>query len=475
MLSRKPLFIIICMLFVIAFQLCFSQNCLADLIPVDYDSLNAAEKIRKEQLLFNEKVTKTINSFKALKKLSPEKKEEYIDKFKFLLEECYQLKYRLSKGYELAKQKDIDKYKQWQADYKQYYLNKLKSGNNRWKEPRQYDNKYAFTYFYIAKYELEVDEKRLNNVLKKLEVEQSALPDKPEADNKPFLAYGIASLSILSFLALGLIRQSINRKYSSHTIIIIITAMTFFSQQIAYSKLNKEPSIELELVEAIKNGNKQEVKHLIAKGANVNYKDDNFKTPLHIALEERNLPLARYLIDNGAFVPAKTIKGKTTLDSLLSSRTLLNEKDQYDFAKLLIDKGAPVNANKTGVSRFGETFSLAISTCNPELLKLLIENGINLDTSSRSMNLFLDLLSTRHCSAKKQVQIFKILTNNNVRVSKSFFKNRLYHFTAAGHLHPDVLDYLLEQYPKLGSKEDVLKARNKYFATINKRNLKTSP
>ncbi|WP_264735341.1 ankyrin repeat domain-containing protein [Wolbachia endosymbiont (group A) of Rhinocyllus conicus] len=70
--------------------------------------------------------------------------------------------------------------------------------------------------------------------------------------------------------------------------------------------------LDKELLIAAKGGDLNKVIGLISKGANVNVKDNNDDTPLHLAVGY--LDVVKYLISKGANINAKCKAGKTTLD-----------------------------------------------------------------------------------------------------------------------------------------------------------------
>ena len=116
------------------------------------------------------------------------------------------------------------------------------------------------------------------------------------------------------------------------------------------------------------NATLEKVKTEIAKGVNVNEKDDTGWTPLMTAAKDMSDPhIIQTLIDAGADVNAKTIYGITPL--ILSA--LFNYNPQ--IAKILIENDADVLAkdyeNKTALDH-------AKASNNVEVLKLL-ENHIN--------------------------------------------------------------------------------------------------
>ena len=68
------------------------------------------------------------------------------------------------------------------------------------------------------------------------------------------------------------------------------------------------------LMYAAENGNKDIVKLLIDKGANVNKQDKNGKTPLMYAVVKGNKDIVKLLIENGAIVNKQNKDGQKALD-----------------------------------------------------------------------------------------------------------------------------------------------------------------
>ena len=118
-----------------------------------------------------------------------------------------------------------------------------------------------------------------------------------------------------------------------------------------------------ELISAVSKVQLSKVKDLINRGADVNTKDKNGKTILHIAIENNYEDIVKFLIQNKADVNIKDNDGNTPLH--------LAVKNGNDFiVKLLLKAGA----KKDIKNNEGKTpLDLAKEINNIEILKLLNE------------------------------------------------------------------------------------------------------
>ena len=128
-----------------------------------------------------------------------------------------------------------------------------------------------------------------------------------------------------------------------------------------------------DLVDAAKEGDTATMEALLAKGAGVNTKDEDFgKTLIHWAVENRHYVMVKLLIAQGANVNAKDeVSGWTPLHFA----ALWNLED---MVKLLIAQGADVNAK----SSFNITPLHVVSEGgDKDMVQLLVSNGA--DVSSK--------------------------------------------------------------------------------------------
>lgn len=108
------------------------------------------------------------------------------------------------------------------------------------------------------------------------------------------------------------------------------------------------------------------VRMLITKGADVNAKNDDGITPLHLA---DTIDIARLFIENGADINAKDKDGQTPL-----LYALINE-DQ-DIALFLIENGAEINT----IGLYGYSpLLLAVQNDFQDITRLLIEKGADIN------------------------------------------------------------------------------------------------
>ncbi len=98
------------------------------------------------------------------------------------------------------------------------------------------------------------------------------------------------------------------------------------------------PSLDQQLIDAIKRGDLNKVIDLIKAGANINTRDKiNSWTPLHYAVSGNHFDIVRHLIIHGADVNAKDDYGRTPLH-------IAAGKGYLEIVKYLVEHGADINA-----------------------------------------------------------------------------------------------------------------------------------
>lgn len=163
------------------------------------------------------------------------------------------------------------------------------------------------------------------------------------------------------------------------TTVIILLLVALVSVPISCvlkRRARTETAIELEgkptksLHQAVADGNIEQVKSLIAKGADVNAKDERGQTPLHFAARRGHEEIVRLLIAEGADVNVSMEDGSWTplLDAASNGHT--------QVVKLLLEKGAKVDVG----DNYGYTpLYYAIWSEDGEMVRMLIAAGADVD------------------------------------------------------------------------------------------------
>lgn len=210
------------------------------------------------------------------------------------------------------------------------------------------------------------------------------------------------------------LRQDISLN-ASESVVVEVTSETSVTQEVMVGSI-AVTAYENPLLTAVSSEDFDEVKDLIAKGANVNAKDKNYgnSTALHVAVESGNAEIAKYLLDMGAKINARDRNRRTPLmmidydttpelvRMLLDHRAKVNAFDterntpliiaaEYKNAavlRVLIDAGATVNAqNKEGKT----ALMLAAENNYYDSVKVLLESGANVHLRDADGESALDL------------------------------------------------------------------------------------
>lgn len=102
------------------------------------------------------------------------------------------------------------------------------------------------------------------------------------------------------------------------------------------------------LFEAVSKGNIEDVKQLIAAGANAKAEKEGWQlgiTPLHIAAKKGHKDIAAFLLEKGANIDARI---KADNDKGQTALLLAAMEGKSDVARLLLDKGAKTTAMENG-------------------------------------------------------------------------------------------------------------------------------
>ena len=110
---------------------------------------------------------------------------------------------------------------------------------------------------------------------------------------------------------------------------------------------------------------------LVARGADVNARDEDLMMPFHLATRIPELDIMRMLLDHGMYVNAGDFHGRTVLHRVLAAK---DYSDEYHFGvvQLLVERGAEVNT----LDRYFDTpLHLASHIVSLEVALILLKRG----------------------------------------------------------------------------------------------------
>ena len=131
---------------------------------------------------------------------------------------------------------------------------------------------------------------------------------------------------------------------------------------------------EIPLFRAIAQKDNEVVKQQINSGFDVNTKDEHGETALHVAVQHGNLEMIRFLLEKGAKVNIKDAEKRTPLLMIHDSLGDDDGASLKEIVRLLVSRGADINVRNED----NETFLMsAAEDDNVEGVKFLLELGAN--------------------------------------------------------------------------------------------------
>ncbi|HMT08777.1 MAG TPA: ankyrin repeat domain-containing protein [Pyrinomonadaceae bacterium] len=159
-----------------------------------------------------------------------------------------------------------------------------------------------------------------------------------------------------------------------------------------------------DLGRAVDNDDIDEVRTLLANGANVNEKDKDYDniTPLFIAVENGNVEIAKLLIASGAKVNVRNSEKQTALMQMDGDATA-------EMVNLLIGAGAKVNL----LDDEGNTsLILAAENCSTEVLKALIDAGADVNLGNKE-----GVTPLMNAADKGDIESVRLILNSGAMVN----------------------------------------------------------
>ena len=191
-------------------------------------------------------------------------------------------------------------------------------------------------------------------------------------------------------------------------------------------KLYQKNTLKKKLIfRAIRMGKIDVVKMLLQKGANistrVNYVNEDQRyepseTPLMVAVINEQFDIAKLLLENGANPNDKDRLNRTSLH--VASVSYNDDETIVEIAKLLLSHGVNISAranylgDKPGDAPALTVLMTAASWGNNELVKLLLENGANVNDKDR-----FDRTALHLAAQHAYIKVIKLLVENGANIS----------------------------------------------------------
>jgi len=143
--------------------------------------------------------------------------------------------------------------------------------------------------------------------------------------------------------------------------IVITVLLLLFSFAVNDTQAQRQKTLD----QAVVDGDIERVKSEIAAGVDINSKNRQGWTLLHIAIYHKHTDISKLLIEKGADVNIRDNRGRAPIH-------LAVETGQKEIVEMLIAKGADLNVMD---SRADNALTLARKSNNKEITDLLIKNG----------------------------------------------------------------------------------------------------
>ncbi|HQM64369.1 MAG TPA: ankyrin repeat domain-containing protein [Acidobacteriota bacterium] len=195
-----------------------------------------------------------------------------------------------------------------------------------------------------------------------------------------------------------------------------------------------------DLIAAAKAGNLEQVKALVAKGANIEAGDETGRTALQFAAGGGKLEVVRFLLAKGATAASIDKNGNSALLKAAFGGHL-------EIVKLLLDKGLDIN-QPFGISKATALY-VAAQQGHAEVVAELLKRGAKTEIRTRfnSTPLFI-------ASEAGHVKVVQLLLANKAAINVQCFEFRTPLITAAANDRADVVKLLIQAGADVNARDD---------------------
>ena len=230
------------------------------------------------------------------------------------------------------------------------------------------------------------------------------------------------------------LQEKVAKRFFRNKIFFVLISLILLLTTFSFSQRD----LNSELIGAAATGDMNNVRNLLASGADVNANNDKGETALTNSIYKDHTEIAKMLITKGADVNKKGYKGWTAL-------MIAAGKGNNLIVKLLVNSGADVNAKNDA----GDTaFSWAVNKGYTEIVKFLLDKGVDVNERDNALNITALIVA----SQKGHTEIVKILLAKGADTSvkdSTFGLTALNQATNKGHME---IVKILEEWEKINNK-----------------------